>query len=1265
MSPSTPIPLSHEDLFLPAPGQQGPNRRVIHVLAAVMRIFIMVIRARVSSGDTFRRRLLDASGTISVTQLAALLPVPALVDNLADSAYCSMAFDAALDLPESPFDHSSTASVPPLRRWLARLLKQGRVSPCVYLAVLVYIDRLLLEHPAMILTSANVHRIVAACFVIACKEWEDRPMWMTGFAALTGIPMVELKGLEVAMLKLLDFRTHITVEDFVAAEAAFTAEAMEAGDGFELILHLGRVGVNTGLDDVISHVTSWTQMSSRRLPKDSMARNSPASSMDPSFHPSMTFQGDSVWRPVTRSSDARTWEVKVCSLARCLAEKQFPGIPLQPRPVSKGPMEEKLLRVCGAAGMERLRMLRGILLNFEEGDANAPLPPLDGRAIQCRHIHSGSQRKPRRGLGSSGLFLLDKPWDFALITTAGEDPWQEMVVYGDEDIVIPEGKTKSRPYMTPPPSPFNLNLDDEQIDYPPGFIPISPVPAPEMWNKWWLEHGRAQLERDFADQVQRHIARAAGGNTSPPPSCALVRELWLGHSGGSTRSNAISRYPVTAPERPNANPVVPPGFTPPALQPMRASAASVRLLKRKNLKRPRRSAPVRSWNDRWESNPGEGLSEDSLALTALAGVSGHGIWADLPSVKVVSSPQSLERRPQQESLALWRAQDVSAAVALNALQEEEALDAHRSDWPLGPKPWFEAVGSSSLLDELDTTRAAGHCSSDSLPGQRQYDRADPDGKPCGPANDKDASPSPRQQLRVELPEVGDIDVTDSHEEGSRSEEAGCLVNAWAANLGDGSDIDPVERCASDGPLSLRKPSAGSEAALSRELAGCDHACGQGAAPVQVRKALSEDGSGEAGSRRGHVRATRELSAQNRAPGQQIRCGEPIFDLSREWTSSRNEEQPSYPESYDHSTTASLRSSSLNSMGSVLGLALTSADTGDRTTQIITGRRSGRSTLVDGGHAGDCCSALLDQCLAESATERWGASSIGLASALIPAAREHIVVDRLVSHAGQAVLPAGRGAATASGSKVEVSLRTSGRGCGQAAEKISAPLPQRHVHGSWLDNVCMAHSDPVSCRQSGGPLGGEPTRFLSEGMNVDSCRAGVFSRDRLGHELSRGLTFQPGSASASDSATDYGPGSSTSQYSLWGDGGPPQQIGTTSGSTFAVSSVDSITWTNGGLTTRSTGRCGAFVRGRSRSEREARPDAHNCMKGLSAQALAECLRGRHGQSREQAVSVVGAQANAKQVDGETDDSPTVVLGMWFKAAKSDPGRFLPTAGSCTM
>eukprot|EP01062_Namystynia_karyoxenos_P023467 TRINITY_DN19076_c0_g1_i1.p2 TRINITY_DN19076_c0_g1~~TRINITY_DN19076_c0_g1_i1.p2 ORF type:complete len:194 (+),score=51.47 TRINITY_DN19076_c0_g1_i1:124-705(+) len=110
----------------------------------------------------------------------------------------------------SPFCSRQVPQVP-LDTYLCRLCKYGDGCEQVYVIMFVLLDTLLKLVPWQ-LSSSNVHRLIAATFVVACKSYSDHYYSIPYYSTITGIPVPELLKLEIVVLQLLEWRVMVDSE---------------------------------------------------------------------------------------------------------------------------------------------------------------------------------------------------------------------------------------------------------------------------------------------------------------------------------------------------------------------------------------------------------------------------------------------------------------------------------------------------------------------------------------------------------------------------------------------------------------------------------------------------------------------------------------------------------------------------------------------------------------------------------------------------------------------------------------------------------------------------------------------------------------------------------------------------------------------------------------------------------------------------------------------------------------------------------------------
>merc|ERR1719469_973597 len=103
----------------------------------------------------------------------------------------------------------------PIRNYIIMMHNRFACSPECFLMALAYIKRLLLSFPALRLTQLNVHRFMLVSLISAIKQLEDVHETNTFYARKGGMAVKELNRLEVVFLQALDWRAHVSVDEYV------------------------------------------------------------------------------------------------------------------------------------------------------------------------------------------------------------------------------------------------------------------------------------------------------------------------------------------------------------------------------------------------------------------------------------------------------------------------------------------------------------------------------------------------------------------------------------------------------------------------------------------------------------------------------------------------------------------------------------------------------------------------------------------------------------------------------------------------------------------------------------------------------------------------------------------------------------------------------------------------------------------------------------------------------------------------------------------
>lgn len=110
--------------------------------------------------------------------------------------------------------HSSRPPPISIQDYIHRLRKYFRCSDECFVLALVYIDRSGRNSVAMAVSELTIHRLIVIAVMIAAKFHDDTFYDNRHYGKAGGMTMREINVLEAAMLKALDWRTHVTVHEY-------------------------------------------------------------------------------------------------------------------------------------------------------------------------------------------------------------------------------------------------------------------------------------------------------------------------------------------------------------------------------------------------------------------------------------------------------------------------------------------------------------------------------------------------------------------------------------------------------------------------------------------------------------------------------------------------------------------------------------------------------------------------------------------------------------------------------------------------------------------------------------------------------------------------------------------------------------------------------------------------------------------------------------------------------------------------------------------
>lgn len=117
--------------------------------------------------------------------------------------------------PEKPSCfHSSVAPPVSIQDYIKRLRKYFRCSDECFVIALVYIDRIGKRHTSMAVCELTVHRLLVIALMIAAKFHDDMFYSNRHYGKAGGLTIREVNLLEAVMLRALDFRVNVSVEEY-------------------------------------------------------------------------------------------------------------------------------------------------------------------------------------------------------------------------------------------------------------------------------------------------------------------------------------------------------------------------------------------------------------------------------------------------------------------------------------------------------------------------------------------------------------------------------------------------------------------------------------------------------------------------------------------------------------------------------------------------------------------------------------------------------------------------------------------------------------------------------------------------------------------------------------------------------------------------------------------------------------------------------------------------------------------------------------------
>jgi hypothetical protein len=113
-----------------------------------------------------------------------------------------------------------------LLSYIQRLRTEFRCSSECYVICAAYLDRLDRQYPG-ITDALSCHRLLLCSLMLAIKFHDDTHYVNSFYARVGGLSLHEMNALEVVMMRLLDFRLHVTPEEFERYRGLLCQSAMQ------------------------------------------------------------------------------------------------------------------------------------------------------------------------------------------------------------------------------------------------------------------------------------------------------------------------------------------------------------------------------------------------------------------------------------------------------------------------------------------------------------------------------------------------------------------------------------------------------------------------------------------------------------------------------------------------------------------------------------------------------------------------------------------------------------------------------------------------------------------------------------------------------------------------------------------------------------------------------------------------------------------------------------------------------------------------------
>mmetsp|Transcript_11066 Transcript_11066/g.20116 ORF Transcript_11066/g.20116 Transcript_11066/m.20116 type:complete len:221 (+) Transcript_11066:129-791(+) len=110
--------------------------------------------------------------------------------------------------------HSIRAPNLSVHDYLLRIAKFFQCSHECFVLCLIYIDRIVKLHPEFTMCHLNIHRLLVTSVMLAVKFFDDVYYSNAYYAKVGGVRTKEVNALEAQFLKLIEWRLHVTPQEY-------------------------------------------------------------------------------------------------------------------------------------------------------------------------------------------------------------------------------------------------------------------------------------------------------------------------------------------------------------------------------------------------------------------------------------------------------------------------------------------------------------------------------------------------------------------------------------------------------------------------------------------------------------------------------------------------------------------------------------------------------------------------------------------------------------------------------------------------------------------------------------------------------------------------------------------------------------------------------------------------------------------------------------------------------------------------------------------